>query len=68
MSSKKSKRPEDNSPTNPDEKCRYPESTNRRVYIEPGIQIDFVKDLREEYNACQKETSSHQPVNVEALS
>src|ERR1700676_2398718 len=33
------------------------ESTKRRVYIEPGAQIDIVRDLREEYRASQASTA-----------
>jgi hypothetical protein len=58
MSSKKSKRPQDDSTANPDEKCRYPESSNRHVYVEPGAQIDFVKDFREEYKTAQADQAT----------
>jgi hypothetical protein len=35
------------------------ENTSRHVYIEPGAQIDFVKSLREKYDADQKENVAH---------
>jgi hypothetical protein len=59
MSPKKPKAPQNNSATNPDGKCRYPESTNRHVYLEPGVQIDLVKDFRQEYKAAQQDSSAH---------
>jgi hypothetical protein len=31
------------------------ESTKRHVYVEPGVQIDFVKDLRAKYDATQRD-------------
>lgn len=35
------------------------ESTKRHVYVEPGVQIDLVKNLREEYDANQKKNTAH---------
>jgi hypothetical protein len=35
-------------------------STNRHVYIEPGVQIDFVKDIRKQHDADQTENRSLQ--------
>lgn len=35
------------------------ESTNRHVYIEPGAKIDFVQDLREEYETAQSDDKTH---------
>ncbi len=35
------------------------ENTNRHVYIEPGAKIDFVQDLRDKYDAAQKDSTSH---------
>jgi hypothetical protein len=34
-------------------------STNRHVYIEPGVQIDLVQDLRQKYDAAQQDSTSH---------
>jgi hypothetical protein len=34
-------------------------STNRHVYVEPGVQIDFVQDIREKYDAAQEKTTGH---------
>lgn len=34
------------------------ESTNRHVYIEPGVQIDFVQDFRKEYKTAQQENAA----------
>src|ERR1700674_411845 len=35
------------------------ESTNRHVYIEPGVQIDLVKDLKDTYKASRGESTTH---------
>jgi hypothetical protein len=37
----------------------HKESTNRHVYIEPGVQIDFVTDFKQEYKSTQQEAASH---------
>ncbi len=34
------------------------ESTKRHVYVEPGVQIDLVKDLKEQYEASCKESTA----------
>jgi hypothetical protein len=34
-------------------------STNRHVYVEPGVQIDLVKDLKEKYEAAQADNTAH---------
>jgi hypothetical protein len=34
-------------------------STKRHVYVEPGVQIDLVKNFREEYTAAQKDGTAH---------
>jgi hypothetical protein len=33
-------------------------STNRHVYVEPGVQIDFVKDLKQDYKAAQGDSTA----------
>jgi len=35
------------------------ESTNRHVYIEPGVQIDLVQDLKNQYKTANKDTTTH---------
>jgi hypothetical protein len=34
-------------------------STKCHVYVEPGVQIGFIKDFREEYTATQKDNTTH---------
>lgn len=34
-------------------------STNRHVYIEPGVQIDLVKDLKKTYESSQTDGTAH---------
>ena len=46
-------------PANPKQDSTQKESTNRHVYIEPGAQIDFVKNLREKYDAAQRDDQTH---------
>jgi len=59
MSPNKPKHPQNNPPATPNEKCRYPESTNRHVYVEPGVQIDFVKGIVEKYESAQEDNTTH---------
>ena len=35
------------------------QTTKRHVYVEPGVQIDLVKDFREKYERSQDETTGH---------
>lgn len=35
------------------------ESTKRHVYIEPGVQIDLVQDLKKKYETAQSEGTTH---------
>src|ERR1700682_747758 len=35
-------------------------STNRHVYVEPGVQIDFVKDLKDQHQTSQTEDRAQQ--------
>ncbi len=44
---------------NPTEKHGEEKSNNRHVYVEPGVQIDLVKDLREKYETSQGENTAH---------
>jgi hypothetical protein len=34
-------------------------STNRHVYVEPGVQIDFVDDLKKKYQSNQGDNATH---------
>jgi hypothetical protein len=36
------------------------ESTNRHVYIEPGVKMDLVDDLKKQFKAAQDENTAHQ--------
>jgi len=35
------------------------ESTNRHVYVEPGVQIDLVEDLKKTYQTSQTDSTTH---------
>jgi|SRR5579864_3278022 len=35
------------------------ESTNRHVYVEPGVQIDLVQDLKQKYESAQQDNTAH---------
>jgi hypothetical protein len=43
----------------PDKNGGKKETTNRHVYVEPGVQIDFVKDLREQHKTEHDEDTAH---------
>src|ERR1039458_4873190 len=53
------KRPQHNPATNPHNERSEEKTTNRHVYVEPGVQIDFVKDLREQYKTTQESNTAH---------
>jgi hypothetical protein len=57
--SQRSKRPQNNqSPT--DNKDTSSDKPNKRhVYVEPGVKIDLVQDLKEKYNAAQENSGEH---------
>ncbi len=52
------RKPQDNRSSDPNKKSGDKEFTNRQVYVEPRVQIDFVKDFREEYKTAQTESAS----------
>jgi hypothetical protein len=54
MSGHKPHRPQNNPDSDPHKKPGEKESTNRHVYVEPGVQIDFVKNLRDKHDANRK--------------
>jgi hypothetical protein len=58
--SKKSKRRENNPTALARDGSREEESTNRHVYIEPGVKIDLVDDLKEQQKAAQTDGATHQ--------
>jgi hypothetical protein len=41
------------------EEHREKENTKRHVYVEPGVQIDFVEDLKREYKTANSQNSTH---------
>jgi hypothetical protein len=45
-------------PTKPDDGGEE-DSTKRHVYVEPGVQIDLVKDLKQKYEAAQSDSTIH---------
>jgi len=48
---------------NPSAKKKHGEgedkSTKRHVYVEPGVQIDLVKDLRDKYERSENESTTY---------
>jgi hypothetical protein len=44
---------------NPNQDGGKKENTNRHVYVEPGVKIDFVKDLREQHKTERHEDTTH---------
>jgi hypothetical protein len=59
MSEHNPERPENDPKPNPHKKQGEKETTNCHVYIEPGAQIDFVKDLRNQYKTSQDQNTAH---------
>jgi len=57
--SQKIKHPQNNHAPNPDKASGHGEHTKRHVYVEPGVQIDLVKDLREKYETSQNDGTTH---------
>ena len=47
-------------PTQPKQPGSEDKSTKRHVYIEPGVKIDLVDDLRKQQETAQGETNAHQ--------
>src|ERR1700692_2481818 len=46
-------------PPKPKNDGSKPESTKRHVYVEPGVKIDLVKDLKEKYETAQGDSTTH---------
>jgi hypothetical protein len=59
MSDHNPKGGESHQQTDANQRTAGKESTKRHVYVEPGTQIDFVKDLRDKYDAAQEQNTSH---------
>lgn len=56
----KSKHPQNNPPAKPKQDSGEEKSTNRHVYVEPGVQIDFVQDLKKKHDTERLEASTHE--------
>jgi hypothetical protein len=59
MSQRKPQHPQNNPPPDQKHKEGQEKSTNRHVYIEPGVQVDFVQDLKKKYDAAQQGSTTH---------
>jgi hypothetical protein len=58
MSGHKAQHGKHDQPSGPKRHEDEEKSTNRHVYVEPGAQIDFVKEVREEYRTAQNESAA----------
>src|ERR1035438_264438 len=45
--------------SNPKQDGPKKETTNRHVYVEPGVQIDFVQDLKDQHQAEQYKNTTN---------
>src|SRR5437868_10601215 len=59
MSHHNAKNAQNNPPPDLRRDRRAEESTKRHVYVEPGVKIDLVEDLRKEYDASQRKSATH---------
>jgi hypothetical protein len=59
MSADKHNHPQNDATTRAEQKHREKEITNRHVYVEPGVQIDFVQDLRKKYDVNQEKSNAN---------
>ena|ERR1700687_1814249 len=59
MSRKKSKAVKNHPHPNPKQDRGEEKSSNRHVYIEPGVQIDLVQDLKDKRDSAQTENTTH---------
>jgi hypothetical protein len=57
MSQKKSNHPKNDHSEAQQNEAK--ESTKRHVYVEPGVQIDLVKNFRESYESAQTQNTAH---------
>lgn len=51
---------ENNPASNPKNASSDEKSTKRHVYVEPGVKIDLVQDLKDEQHAQRREDAAHQ--------
>jgi hypothetical protein len=59
MPHNKSQHPKNHPTADQHQNQREKETTNRHVYVEPGVQIDLVTDLKKQYEASQAESTAH---------
>jgi hypothetical protein len=59
MSRHKPKRGQDHPPHGEKKPEGNEKSTNRHVYVEPGVQIDLVEDLKQKYETAQSANATH---------
>jgi hypothetical protein len=59
MSNDKPKGEKDHPQSEAEQRTKGKESTKRHVYVEPGVKIDFVQDLRDKYDSSQTEDATH---------
>lgn len=59
MSQHKPKHQKNNAPPDHNHSVHEDKSTNRHVYVEPGVQIDFVQDLKKKYDTTQAANTAH---------
>jgi hypothetical protein len=60
MSRHKSKNGQNAKPIGHDQTSREEKSTQRHVYVEPGIKVDLVESLRAQHKTDQQENATHQ--------
>jgi len=59
MSGHKSQHGKNNPSPKPKQASGEEKSTNRHVFVEPGVQIDLVQDLKEKYETSQQQSEAH---------
>jgi len=59
MSRHKPNRGQNHPPTSEKKTECNEKSANRHVYIEPGVQIDLVQDLKQKYETAQSDNAAH---------
>jgi hypothetical protein len=57
MKRRKSQPPKHDPSANQQKEHREKEATNQHVYVEPGVQIDLIQDLKQEYRAANADAS-----------
>src|SRR5277367_4708209 len=56
---KRAERVKDQGPSGPKSTSGEKESCTRHVYVEPGVQIDLVQDLKKKYETAQSDNTAH---------